>query len=101
MCLTSSTAELQHLREVRGDWRAPRCFCVVEDHIYLIEQGDDADDDGRQVFVLTPKGHTLQIYAPKMPADDILHSICHFDGWLIMAAGDGDEQPHLIAAQGL
>ena len=102
-CLHVFSFNGDHLREVRGDWGMPHCFCFIDDRIYLIEVEDG--DRGRRVVVLTPEGGTLQVYKPGevgLPVDHEIDNICHFDGKLLVSSSCLDEEiARIVTMQGV
>ena len=72
-CLHVFSLDGTPLREVRGDWRAPRQMLHHNGRLYLKEwdemdweefdpKNEEARAASRRIFVLTPKGQTLQVW---------------------------------------
>lgn len=112
-CIHAFSFAGELLREIRGDWRALRDICFVNERLYLIEhisgsensmQGEqypgEGHPQGKRVLVLTPRGETLQSFSD-LPNVRYLFRLTVFDGKLLVKAMLTNHQNHIFALQGL
>jgi sugar lactone lactonase YvrE len=89
----------EHRRSITGEWKRPKALCFVKDRLYLIEEQDYDDEEGkfinplqgRRIFVLSLQGDTLQVYTHP-DEGQIFDDLCCFDGKLLAPVLDrGDD----------